>query len=108
MGVPVVLGLVALAPAEWARVPGRRVAQQLAARLVAVRVWPAVAARVVVRVWPPAVRVVRAVQLRAVLRLRRVPVGKTTAGLRCRARASRAASRPGRRAWHLKFHAPID
>jgi hypothetical protein len=46
--------------------------------------------------------------VRAAIRLRRVPPGKTTAAWRCRARVSRPASRPGPRACHLKFHAPID
>ena len=101
MGVPValgrvVLGQVALAPAGRVRVLERRVGQQLVARLVAARVRP------------PPVRVVWAVQPRAALRLRRVPAAKTTAGLQWRARASRAASRPGPRDCHLKFHAPID
>jgi hypothetical protein len=100
MGVPVALGRVVLGPValtERPRVLAVRPGQQPAVRLVVAQVRLAAA-------WATA----RAVELRVALRLRRAPAGKTTAGLRCRARASRAASRPGRRACHLKFHAPID
>ena len=87
MEVPVVLGRVvlglvaqeqALARAERLRVLGGRVGHLLAVRLV------------------------------AALRLRRAPAAKTTAGLRCRARDSWAASRPGPHACHLIFLALID
>jgi hypothetical protein len=111
--VLVALGRVVLRPValtERPRVLAVRPGQQPAVvRLVVARVRPAVELRVVAQVrlaaaWATA----WAVELRVALRLRRAPADKTTAGLRCRARASRAASRPGRRACHLKSHAPID
>jgi hypothetical protein len=103
----VVLGRVAqeraLARAERLRVLGGRVGH-----LPAVRPAP-VARLVLAQAWLGAVRAtVRAVQPRAALRLHRVPAGKTTAGLRCRARDSLAASSLVPRACPPKFHAPID